>query len=401
MTTEIVRKPRAAERETSEALLFFGDSYRFPDLYHLTRFLAPDPFIALEHGEARVVIASALEIGRAQKESRATEVRHSDEFGARELAMAGLPSDEIAATVMQRLLAERGLAQVSVPPYFPIGVADRVRAKGIELLVAQDLEQRRRRKRPDEIAAIEAAQRATEEAFAEGVEALRRAKVRRDSTLELDGEVFTAERLRAIVERALLDRGCVAPEQSITAPGKQAADPHMTGTGPLHANEAIVMDLYPQHAASRYYTDMTRTVSKGTPADEICRMYEVVKRAQDKGIVALRPGATGREIHELVEDVIYDAGYETLRPGHKRRPDDPIVRGMIHGTGHGVGLQIHEAPSIGRGRSGQLPLETGDVVTIEPGIYDPDIGGVRLEDILVVTEDGHRDLTRAARDLVV
>jgi Xaa-Pro aminopeptidase len=145
---------------------------------------------------------------------------------------------------------------------------------------------------------------------------------------------------------------------------------------------------------------MTRTVSKGEPPAAIVKMYEVVKRAQDEAIAMLRPGATGRAIHERVEDIIFEAGYETLREGHRRSKEGP-VRGLIHGTGHGVGLEIHEVPSIGRGRWGMVPLEPGDVVTIEPGIYDPDIGGVRLEDMLLVTADGARDLTRAPRELIV
>jgi Xaa-Pro aminopeptidase len=122
-------------------------------------------------------------------------------------------------------------------------------------------------------------------------------------------------------------------------------------------------------------------------------------RAQDAGIKALRPGITGRAVHELVEDIIFAAGYDTLRAGQKRDPSDPVTRGFIHGTGHGVGLEIHEAPSVGRG--GTSPLAVGDVVTVEPGVYDPDIGGVRLEDMLVITAGGSRNLTRAPRQLVV
>jgi Xaa-Pro aminopeptidase len=233
-----------------------------------------------------------------------------------------------------------------------------------------------------------------------GVDAITRASVRKDGTLELDGEVFTAERLRWIVEGRLLELGCVS-EGAILAPGPQAADPHMIGTGPLRAKQAIVMDIFPQHKTTRYYADMTRTVSKGDPGDEIKKMYEVVKRAQDAGIKALRPGVTGREVHELVEDIIWDAGYDTPRPGQQRAAakNGDLPRGFIHGTGHGVGLEIHEAPSVGRG--GTKPLAVGDVVTVEPGVYDPAIGGVRLEDMLVITADGSRNLTRAPRQLVV
>jgi Xaa-Pro aminopeptidase len=146
---------------------------------------------------------------------------------------------------------------------------------------------------------------------------------------------------------------------------------------------------------------MTRTVCKGEPNAEIVRMYDVVKRAQDAGIRALRPGITGREVHELVEDVIFAAGYDTLRPGqqHAARESGAPPKGFIHGTGHGVGLEIHEAPNVGR--SGTGPLAAGDVVTVEPGVYDPDLGGVRLEDMLLITGTGSRNFTRAPRQLIV
>src|SRR5437016_2787752 len=379
-------------------LLFYADGYRFPDVYHATRFLAPDPVIALEGIEELVLVVSSLEEGRARKESRATTVVNMNEFGAQELSARGISGTEFWATLMKRFLDARSIRRVSVPPYFPLAEADRLGEMGMELVIANDLHERRRVKRPDEVAAIEAAQRATEEAWREGVEAIRRAKVRADRTLELDGSVFTAERLRAIVESALLERG-YGSEGAICAPGPQAADPHQIGTGPLHAGEPIVMDIFPQHKQTRYWADMTRTVSKGEPSAEIRKIYDLVRRAQDAGIKALRPGVTGREVHELVEDLIWRAGYDTMRPGQKKDPSDPTPRGFIHSTGHRVGLEIHEAPAISR--SGIKPLVVGDVVTIEPGVYDPVIGGVRLEDMLVITEGGARNLTQAPRELVV
>jgi len=379
-------------------LLFCADGYRFPDVYHTTRFLSPDPIIALEEVEELIIVTSSLEEGRAKKESRATSVINWDRYGAQELAAQGVQVPELTATVIKRFLDERELARVALPAYFSVGIADRLREMGVELVVLNDLGERRRAKRPDELEAIEATQRATEEAWQLGVDALRRAAVRKDRVLELDGAPFTAERLRAIVEVALLERGC-ASDGAICAPGAQAADPHKIGEGPLHAGEPIVMDIFPQHKATRYWADMTRTVSKGEPPKEIRRMYDVVRRAQDAGIEALRPGIIGRAVHELVEDIIWEAGYDTLRPGQKKDPANPTPHGFIHSTGHGVGLEIHEAPGIGRG--GTKPLIVGDVVTIEPGVYDPAIGGVRLEDMLVITEHGARNLTKAPRQLVV
>jgi Xaa-Pro aminopeptidase len=389
--------PTSADRAVLP-LLFYADGYKFPDVYHATKFLAPDAIIALEDVEELVVVVSSLEEGRARKESRATSVVNMDEYGAQDLTGRGISGTEFWAQIMKTFLDARGLRRVSVPPYFPVAEADRLRELGIELVVANDLRERRRTKRPDEIEAIAAAQRATEEAWKNGVDAIRRAKVRPDKTLELDGTTFTAERLRAIVESTLLELG-YASDGAICAPGPQACDPHQIGTGPLHAGEPIVMDIFPQHKSNRYWADMTRTVSKGEPSAEIRKIYDVVKRAQDAGIKALRAGVTGREIHELVEDIIWQAGYDTLRPGQKKDASDPTPRGFIHSTGHGVGLEIHEAPNISR--SGTKPLLAGDVVTIEPGVYDPKIGGVRLEDMLVVTETGARNLTQAPRELVV
>jgi Xaa-Pro aminopeptidase len=385
-------------RREALPLLFYADGYKFPDVYHVTRFLAPDPIIALEQDGDVVIVASPLEEGRARKESRAREVFSFDTFGAKEIAKTAETREELDAEIINRFLASRGARRVAVGTYFPLGMAERLRAAGIEIVVDRGLSDRRRAKRPDEVAALEATQRATEDAWTRGVDALRRSTARRDGTLELDGEPFTAERLRGIVESRLLELGCVS-EGAIIAPGKQAADPHMIGTGPLRAGEAIVMDIFPQHKATRYFADMTRTVSKGEPAAEIAKMYDITKRAQDVGIKALRPGVTGREVHELVEDIIWEAGYDTLRPGQQRSKNGGAPRGFIHGTGHGVGLEIHEMPTVGR--SGTKPLAPGDVVTVEPGIYLPELGGVRLEDMLVITETGARNLTHAPRQLVV
>src|SRR3989337_667047 len=178
-------------------LLFYADGYKFPDVYHVTRFLAPDPIIALEQDGEVVIVASPLEEGRARKESRAREGFSFDAFGAKEIAKNAETREELDAEIIKRFLASRETRRVAVGTYFPLGMAERLRAAGIEIVVDRELSERRRAKRPDEVAALEATQRATEDAWAQGVAALQRSTVRTPGTLELDGEPFTAERLRA------------------------------------------------------------------------------------------------------------------------------------------------------------------------------------------------------------
>jgi Xaa-Pro aminopeptidase len=376
------------------ALFMYGDSYRFPDIYHASGFLAPDAFAYIERDAERIIVTSALESGRARKESRATSVRELREFGYEKLVAEGLDHDGAAARTIPRALRELGIDAVRVPSTLPFFLADALRAHGISLELATDLGERRRRKRDTEIAAIEVSQRATEEAFDLAVALLRGAKVGADGTLHSEGRPLTAEMLRARMLIALLEREC-AGEDIILAPGPQAADPHLIGSGPYRAGEAIVLDIFPQHRRTRYFADMTRTVSRGKPTAEIARMYDAVLRAQEAGLAAIRPGVTGREVHERVEDTLYAAGFATLREGQRRDG----VPAFIHGTGHGVGLEIHEEPRLSR--AGHGPLQVGDVVTVEPGLYQEGVGGVRLEDMVVVTETGCRNLTRAPKSLTL
>ncbi len=375
-----------------DPFLFYADTYRSASLMHCSGFLAPDPFLFLERGAERILVASALEAGRARKESRATAVRELNEFGFEELVSSGFPAESAKAEVAARFLVGLGVGAVAVPRDFPVFLADFLRERGVVVRVATGLEARRRRKRDDEIAAIEEAQRAAEAAFDRAVAALRVAAVAADRTLVL--APLTAERLVSIIETTFLERGCRG-DGTIAARGTQAADPHAVGTGTYRAGEAIVMDLFPQHRRTRYFSDMSRTVCRGEPPAEIVRMYGAVLGAQEAGIAAIRPGVTGRTVHEAVEDSLYDAGYATLREGQRR---DGVAR-FIHGTGHGLGLAIHEEPSLGR--AGNEPLEVGDVVTVEPGLYDPRIGGVRLEDVVVVTADGCHNLTRTEKKLAL
>ena len=208
----------------------------------------------------------------------------------------------------------------------------------------------------------------------------------RGEMLSRGGEPLTSERVRRAIELSLLEDGCEAVD-TIVAGGEQAADPHARGVGPLPANAPIVIDIFPRSKSSRYFADMTRTVLKGEASSEVVDLYKAVEAAQKAGLEAVREGATGSEVHRRVSDVFQEQGYPE-REGC----------GFTHSTGHGVGLEVHERPSLGEAGAS---LKSGQVVTVEPGLYYPDLGGVRLEDLVVVEKDRCRNLTRLQRKLVV
>jgi Xaa-Pro aminopeptidase len=236
-------------------------------------------------------------------------------------------------------------------------------------------------KTPEEIRHIEAAQRATEAAVAVAHEALRRAEIRGDQ-FWLSGEILTSERIKKLINVALMERDCIA-QHTIVAGGEQACDPHNEGSGPLPAHRSIIFDVFPRSATSRYFADMSRTVIRGRVSPELTRLYETVKDAQDEAITQVRDGADGAKIHQGICDRFERAGYRTGLVNGR-------MQGYFHGTGHGVGLDIHEAPRISR--NGSI-LREGQVVTVEPGLYYPGLGAVRIEDMVLVTKEGCRNLT--------
>jgi Xaa-Pro aminopeptidase len=203
--------------------------------------------------------------------------------------------------------------------------------------------------------------------------------------LHLDGKPLTSEFIKYTMHCMLLEHGCSA-EDTIVSCGEDTAIPHMTGTGPLCADEPIIIDLFPVHEKSGYYADMTRTFVKGEPSPEILEMYTALREAKQLAISKVKNGISGSDVHQRVVDFFKDRGYAS------------DTKGFVHNLGHGVGLQVHELPTVGpSGKS----LETGNVVTIEPGLYYPGIGGVRLEDIGVITSKGFDNFTSFAEDLVV
>lgn len=364
--------------------------------YYLTGFLAPDPVIFFSAGGRKHLAVSAMEYPRALREARVEEVLSFDELGVEELARELRDGHRAYAAAAARALLERGADEVVVPPNLGVAYADELRARGVRLSPDGPFFARmRRRKTEEEISSIERTQRAVEEACRHALGILREAGVGDDGALVWRGETLTSELLRSEIDVHLLRRGCAA-EGTIVAGGPQAADPHERGSGPLHAGQTIVVDVFPMDRRTRYYADMTRTFVKGEPDGELVRMYEAVLEAQQAALGMIRAGVNGRDVHRKVSDILHDAGYKTAL--HDRQEGRPLTEGFMHGTGHGVGLEIHEPPRIS---TADEELLAGDVVTVEPGVYDPEVGGVRIEDLVVVTEEGCMNLTRFPKELVV
>ena len=381
-----------------QTLLVIGTPEHDAASYYLSGFLAPDPVICLRVAGKVYLAVSSMEYGRAKKQARADEVLSFDELEvmqlARELQSGGRALAAAAAGLLEKL--EAASFPVAVPPSLGVLYADELRVRG--LTVAPDVKlfaSLRRAKTEEEISYIEKTQRDVEAACAHAVEILKEAEVAEEGTLLYDGEALTSERLRSEIDVELLRRGC-AVDGTITTGGSQAADPHERGHGPLKAGESIIIDIFPFDKASRYYADMTRAFIKGEPSPELEKMYDAVLEGQKVALSMIRAGVNGRDVHQKVSDVLHEQGYKTLV--HDQKPGEPLQEGFIHGTGHGVGLEIHEAPRISIADETLVP---GDVVTVEPGIYKPGVGGVRIEDLVVVTEDSCRNLTNFPKEFQV
>ncbi|MDZ7702664.1 MAG: Xaa-Pro peptidase family protein [Halobacteriales archaeon] len=366
------------DREGLDGYLIDADGAT-ADQRYLSGYDAPDPFRTLYTPETLALFVSGLEYGRAKHDSDGDAVRRPTDYGVESYADREADHDALAA-----FLDEFDAAAVGVPDRFPAGTADELRDRGVTVVPDEDgvVGQLRAVKSDDEIDAIRAAQRANEAALRAAENQLADATIDGDRLVH-DGEALTAERVKATIERELLDHG-YALDETIVAGGEQGADPHNRGSGPLPANAPIVIDVFPRSKATRYHADMTRTVVRGEASEDVRERFELTKEALDAALAAVEPGVTGEAVHDAVCDVYEAAGHPTLRS------DPETVTGFFHSTGHGVGLEVHEGPRIGPGGG---ELEPGHVITIEPGLYEPDPGGMRLEDLVVVTEDGHENLT--------
>lgn len=362
------------------------------DQYYLSGFDAPDPFVTLYDGEVRLLFARSLEYGRAKKEARAATVERNVDFGYRE-KISEHGAGEAQFHVLAEFLRSYDVESVAAPPRFPVSIADGLRDQDVTVEPDQHsvVEEVRATKTDEEVELIRSAQAANETAMAAAESLLGAADVDSDGHLSHGGDVLTSERVKEEIEVTLLENGC-ALDQTIVAGGSDAADPHERGSGPLPADAPIIVDIFPRDKASKYNGDMTRTFLVGEAGEDVREWYGLTERASEAALDAVEPGATGADVHDAACDVYEDAGQPTLRS------DESAETGFIHSTGHGVGLDVHEQPSVGP-NGGEL--EPGHVITVEPGLYYPEVGGVRLEDLVVVTEDSYENLTDYPMELVV
>jgi Xaa-Pro aminopeptidase len=374
-------------------VLILADTIRSPELRHEVPVAIPDPFLYVEREGARHVVVASLELPRVEALD-GLETHALEEFGLDELSSSGLERYEVELEIHVRACRELGIGSAVVPPGFPLATADRLRREGIEVTPDHELfVERRRVKNEHELAGIRRAQGASEAAMGAAAALLRAADVRA-GMLRLEGEPLTCERIKEDVEREFTRHGAFADE-FIVSHGAQTAIGHDMGSGPIAAGEPIVLDLFPRDRESGCFADMTRTFVVGEAPDELRTYWQLCREALDIALDAIRPGVEGRELHRLVCDYFHEHGYPTQL---SKEPGSVLRDGFFHSLGHGVGLEVHEDPGLGRTGGA---LVSGDVVAVEPGLYRSGFGGCRLEDLVLVTEDGAENLTDYPYDLEV
>jgi Xaa-Pro aminopeptidase len=373
-------------------VLLYADTFRSPELRHEVPLGIPDPFLYAERDGVKHIAIGSMEIPRLA-ELGLFELHPSEEYGVDELIASGLSSEEVRPEIVRRAVKGLGITSAVVPETFPLWLADSLRSDGVELKVdAEFFDARRRVKSEAELAGIRRAQRAAE-AGMDTVRQLLRDAVANGDGLELDGEPLTVERVKSAMAQTFAAHGAGA-DDFIVAPGPQGAVGHDMGSGPIRPGVPIVVDIWPRDNESFMFCDMTRTFVVGDVPDDVREWHRLCKEALDRAIAEIKDDADGRAIFDLTCEIFEAAGEPTLRT---KTAGEPLANGFFHGLGHGVGLEVHEQP--GMGLASKLPLQAGDVVTVEPGCYRQGYGGVRLEDLVLVTANGAENLTRYPYDL--
>ena len=350
------------------------------DIRYLSRFVVHDPFVFFKRrGQPGVIIVSQMEAERASRESTAAVMTRT-QAGLIEI----LKAEKNPWKALAQMIAGQAGKILLVSPNLPAALVRALEEHARVIVDEGTVEQMRAKKSRTEIAWMKSVQKSTDNTMALAVSLIARSTVKK-GLLYLKGAPLTSEYVRTAVHKQLMDGGCRAVETIISC-GEDTALPHAIGSGQLAAHEPIVIDMFPKSETTGYYSDMTRTVSKGEPDEKIREMYAAVQDAKRLAISHIKAGVSGADVYQAVVDFFKDQGYEST------------TRGFVHNLGHGLGLQVHELPTLGAAGS---VLRAGHVITVEPGLYYPGIGGVRLEDMGEVTKKGFSSFTAVSEDLVV
>ncbi len=371
------------QKNNSDTFLIYGSSEENSNLFYATKMFVPDPFIFIQKKNKKYVVLNDLELDRGKKQAQVDHVLSFSNYQKK--SGRGTTAD-----VIEAVLNELKVKAVTVPSTFPLGLADQLRKKKFILEPQPEpFFPQRRVKTAQEVKAITESIRHTEQAIDKAVCFLKETQIK-GNYLWHRGKKVTPADVKRIINVSLMENECVA-QHSIVAGGDEACDPHNTGSQPLLAHKPIVMDIFPKSIHSGYYADITRTVVRGTPSQEVKALYNAVLEAQKIGFKMAGPGVRGKEIHTAICDYFKSNGYQTgMQNG--------FIQGFFHGTGHGLGLDVHEAPRVSLSDDVLVP---GDVVTVEPGLYYRGIGGIRIEDDLLITKTGCKILSRYPRTFII
>lgn len=376
-----------ATKTRNPARLIVAPSDTDADMLYATGIFIGDPFIFLQQNGKRTLVLSDLEIDRAKKNANAEEFVMLSQL-EREVQGKSkqAPSYE---NVLAHFLTKRGVKRALVPANFPLGYANEIKRRGIALETSNGLFwPAREKKTAEEIKLLKRALRITEIGMKRAMEVLKASTAAAGRKLKWSGKTLTSEILRAEIDSAILRAGGI-PTNTIVAGGDQACDPHERGFGPLKANSLIIFDIFPRDAKTGYWGDMTRTVVRGRASEEQRNLWGAVKAGQTLALKRIKAGVDGMSIHKEITELFNRRGFATeVRNGRRV--------GFFHGTGHGLGLEIHEYPRLQK-----VTLKAGQCLTVEPGLYYPGIGGVRIEDVVIVTKTGHKMLSRFPKVLEI
>ncbi|USZ73680.1 M24 family metallopeptidase [Natronosalvus halobius] len=389
MNLPIERVDAALMNVNADGYLLDADSSN-GDQRYLSGLNGHDPFITLYTPGTVHLLIGGTDYTRAKAESNATDVAR---LAAYDYETKQKEDPKMAKSdALSAFLGERNIESVLVPDRFPHGTARGLRSNEIDVIIDDDdtLETVRAVKTREEVAAIESAQQATEAAMKRAETLLAEADVA-DGVLMRDEQPLTGKSVKSEIEVTLLEHGA-ALHDTLVSCGEDAANPHGKTSGPLRPNESIVIDIFPKDLETGYHSDMTRTFVKGAPSDQLQTLYDEVYEALEIALETVQAGVTGDEVNDRVFTFFEENGHQS------RRKDTDIEAGALHYIGHGVGLDVHELPVC---LPGGKELEAGNVITLEPGLYYPDIGGVRIEDVIEITENGYRPMTDYHKQFVI